>query len=59
MLGRKTDTVQSAEFWARFDSVKGQIDHWPAWKREMAGIKAPIEPRSLAGVPRNTHGDEK
>ncbi|MBK7190578.1 MAG: hypothetical protein IPO18_08310 [bacterium] len=42
MLERKTDTPESAAFWARVERVKAGINEWPEWRRRLMEIDPPL-----------------
>jgi hypothetical protein len=42
MLTKKTDTAESAEFWAVVARVREGTKNWPAWKRRLLETDPPL-----------------
>jgi hypothetical protein len=42
MLEKKTDTAESAEFWAAVARVRKGTDLWPDWKRQLLETDNPL-----------------
>lgn len=42
MLEKKTDTPESAEFWAMVARVREGINSWPEWKRRLLETDPPL-----------------
>lgn len=61
MLERKTDTPESAAFWARVDRVKAGINEWPEWKRRLLETDPPLAHPTSGddGLTRVETGDQK
>ncbi|MBK7672985.1 MAG: hypothetical protein IPJ24_16600 [bacterium] len=61
MLEKKTDTPESAAFWAMVARVRDGINEWPEWKRRLLETDPPLG-RSGNGdhAPSGpVHGDSK